>query len=145
MLWPKSAGFVSFYLSISCLVLVAYNLHFALLNINYLGWIISDIKQKGMEYLLNIVKSKTKKTKLSSRSQNISLKLANSHSIKESFVNSHSIQYLQKTVYFYYLNKRIWTTTRTNRKSDLTKASEQVINVSTITVLLINQLNQRHL
>ena len=23
-------------------------------NINYLGWIISDIKQKGMEYLLKI-------------------------------------------------------------------------------------------
>ena len=24
------------------------------MNINYLGWIISDIKQKGMEYLLII-------------------------------------------------------------------------------------------
>ena len=29
-------------------------LRFALLNTNYLGWIISDIKQKGMEYLLII-------------------------------------------------------------------------------------------
>ena len=36
-----------------------YNIQllFASLNINYLGWIISDIKQKGMEYLLNMHQS----------------------------------------------------------------------------------------
>ena len=70
--------FISIYLSKFCLVLVAYNktnipclflfnieiihprsykiqLCFVSLNINTLGWIISDIKQKGMEYLLNIL------------------------------------------------------------------------------------------
>ena len=30
-------------------------LRFVSLNINYLGWIISNIKQKGMEYLLVIL------------------------------------------------------------------------------------------
>ena len=63
--------FVSLYLPRSCLLLVAYNKTnilclfclisklFTLSNIifnsaslNYLGWIISDSKQKGMEYLL---------------------------------------------------------------------------------------------
>ena len=69
--------FVSRYLSVSCLVLVAYNktnirclfclisklftldniniqFRFASLNIKCLGWLISDIKQNGMEYLLII-------------------------------------------------------------------------------------------
>ena len=68
--------FVSIYLLTSCLALVACNktnipflfcfisklfslsnygiqLRFVSLNINYFGWIISDIKQKCMEYLLN--------------------------------------------------------------------------------------------
>ena len=68
--------FVSIYLPTSCLALVACNktnipflfcfisklftlsnydiqLRFVSLNINYFGWIISDIKQKCMEYLLN--------------------------------------------------------------------------------------------
>ena len=31
---------------------IIFNLRFASLNINYLGWIIFDIQQKGMEYLL---------------------------------------------------------------------------------------------
>ena len=63
--------FVSFYLPRSCLVLVAYNKRnilclfclisklFTLGNITfnsaYLGWIIFDIKQNGMEYLLIII------------------------------------------------------------------------------------------
>ena len=38
-----------------CLILKLFTHRFASLNINYLGWIISDIKQKGMEYLLIIV------------------------------------------------------------------------------------------
>ena len=31
------------------------DLRFVSLNFNYFGWLISDIKQKGMEYLLNII------------------------------------------------------------------------------------------
>ena len=31
---------------------IIFNLRFASLNINYLRWIIFDIQQKGMEYLL---------------------------------------------------------------------------------------------
>ena len=38
-----------------CLISKIFTHRFASLNINYLGWIISDIKQKGMEYLLIIV------------------------------------------------------------------------------------------
>ena len=54
--WPKFVVFVILYLPRSCLVLVACNKTNipCLFLLNYLGWIIFDIKQNGMEYLLVI-------------------------------------------------------------------------------------------
>ena len=54
--WPKFVVLVILYLPRSCLVLVACNKTNipCLFLLNYLGWIIFDIKQNGMEYLLVI-------------------------------------------------------------------------------------------